>query len=104
MCAVWTASDLATAHAELKTILCAIELAPESTSLLKYTKEIALTSCTISRAAKLRSCKQRPAQISIASWNWAACRRRGVVNRFAGALRTEAYGIMRESPCPALSV
>jgi len=24
---------------------------------------------------------------------------RGVVNRFAGDLRTEAYGIMRESPC-----
>jgi nucleotide-binding universal stress UspA family protein len=29
---------------------------------------------------------------------------RGVVNRFAGDLRTEAYSIMRESPCPVLSV
>ena len=29
---------------------------------------------------------------------------RGVVNRFAGDLRTEAYGIMRESPCPVISV
>jgi nucleotide-binding universal stress UspA family protein len=29
---------------------------------------------------------------------------RGVMNRFAGDLRTEAYGIMSESPCPVLSV
>ncbi len=29
---------------------------------------------------------------------------RGVMNRFAGDLRTEAYGIMRESPCPVISV
>jgi hypothetical protein len=27
-----------------------------------------------------------------------------VVNRFAGDLRTEAYGIMREAPCPVISI
>ncbi len=41
-CAVWTDAHLEAAHTELKTILCAIELAPESASLLKYTKEIAV--------------------------------------------------------------
>jgi nucleotide-binding universal stress UspA family protein len=29
---------------------------------------------------------------------------RGVIGEFAGTLRTHAYGIMRESPCPVLSV
>jgi len=29
---------------------------------------------------------------------------RGVLNRFAGHLRTEAYGIMREAHCPVISV
>ncbi len=29
---------------------------------------------------------------------------RGVIGEFAGGMRTHAYGIMRESPCPVLSV
>jgi len=29
---------------------------------------------------------------------------RGVIGHFAGGIRTHAYGIMRESPCPVLSV
>jgi len=29
---------------------------------------------------------------------------RGVINEFAGRLRTHAYGIMRDAPCPVLSI
>ncbi len=148
-CAVWTGSDLAAAHTELKTILCAIELAPESVSLLKYTREIALEAgATVHVVHAVPGAEVRPeadveqplehflhdfARVEIAklqteagtnfdsfvelgSVSQVVCEAakkfdadlvvigRGVVNRFAGDLRTEAYGIMRVSPCPVLSV
>jgi nucleotide-binding universal stress UspA family protein len=148
-CAIWTVTHLAPAHTELKTILCAIELAPESASLLKYTKEIALEAgASVHIVHAVPAAEVRPEMyfdqplevflrdfareeiaklqiqagtnfdsfVELGSVSQVVCEAaqkfdadlvvigRGVVNRFAGDLRTEAYGIMRESPCPVLSV
>jgi nucleotide-binding universal stress UspA family protein len=156
-CAIWTGVHLEAnqdaaqppAHTELKTILCAIELAPESASLLKYAKEIALEAgATVHIVHAVPAAEVRPemyfdqplevflqdfAREEIAKLQKEAGTNfdsfvelgsvskvvheaaekfnadlivigRGVVNRFAGDLRTEAYGIMRESPCPVISV
>jgi len=148
-CPLWTDAHLEAAHTELKTILCAIELVPESASLLKYTKEIAREAgATVHVVHAVPGAEVHPeadveqpleaflhdfardeiAKLQIAagttfdsfvelgSVSQVVCEAaqkfdadlvvigRGVVNRFAGDLRTEAYGIMRESPCPVLSV
>ena len=156
-CAVWTGVRLeespdATArpaHTELKTILCAIELVPESASLLKYAREIALESGAAVHivhavpAAEVRPemyfdqplevflsdfAREEIAKLqkeagtsfdsfvqvgSVSKVVHEAAEKfnadlivigRGVVNRFAGDLRTEAYGIMREAPCPVISI
>jgi nucleotide-binding universal stress UspA family protein len=148
-CAIWTGTDFAPAHTELKTILCAIELAPESVSLLKYAKEIAFKAgATVHIVHAVPAAEVRPeinieqpleaflhdfardeiaklqieagtnfdSFVELGSVSQVVCKAagkfdadlvvigRGVVNRFAGDLRTEAYGIMRESPCPVLSV
>jgi nucleotide-binding universal stress UspA family protein len=156
-CAVWTGVHLdvdsagATppAHTEVKTILCAIELVPESASLLKYAKEIGLeTGATVHIVHAIPVVEVNPerffdqpleaflrdfADEEIAKLQIEAGTNfdtfveegsvsqvvrdaagkfhadlivigRGVVNRFAGDLRTEAYGIMREAPCPVLSI
>jgi nucleotide-binding universal stress UspA family protein len=147
--AIWTGTDFAPSHTELKTILCAIELAPESASLLKYAKEIALEAgATVhivhavpgaeahregdveqpleaflhdfarDQVAKLQAEAGTTFDsfVEPGSISQVVCEAaqkfnadlvvigRGVVNRFAGDLRTEAYSIMRESPCPVLSV
>jgi nucleotide-binding universal stress UspA family protein len=152
-CAVWTGAHLeehqSDAHTELKTILCAIELAPETVSLLKYAKDIAqeanatvyvvhavpaaevrpemyfdqplegfLRDFALEEIAKLQ--KQAgtdfdtfielgavPGIVHEAAEKFNAdliVIGRGMVNRFAGDLRTEAYGIMREAPCPVISI
>ena len=148
-CAVWTGSDPDTTHTELKTILCAIELAPESAALLKYTKQIALEAgATVRIVHAVPVAEVRPEAdveqpleaflhdfardeiarlqieagtnfdsfVELGSVSQLVCKAaqkfdadlvvigRGVVNRFAGDLRTEAYSIMRQSPCPVLSV
>jgi nucleotide-binding universal stress UspA family protein len=156
-CAVWTGVHLEAgrdtshppAHTEIRTILCAIELAPESASLLKYAKEIALEAgATVYIVHAVPVAEVRPemyfdqpleaflrdfARDEIAKLQKEADTNfdtfielgsvskvvheaaekfnadliiigRGVVNRFAGDLRTEAYGIMRESPCPVISI
>ena len=138
-CPIWTDAHPEAGHTELKTILCAIELAPETVSLLKYTKEIALEAGAAVRI--VHAVPEQPlepflhdfARDEIAKLQLAAgtafdsfvelgsvaqvvCQAagkfnadlvvigRGVVNRFAGDLRTEAYGIMHEVSCPVLSV
>jgi nucleotide-binding universal stress UspA family protein len=154
-CAIWTGVHMAArtgeapAHMDLKTILCAIELAPESASLLKYAKDIALEAgATVHIVHAVPAAEVRPemyydqplevflrdfARDEIAKLQKEAGTNfdsivelgsvskvvheaaekfnadlivigRGVVNRFAGDLRTEAYGIMSEAPCPVISV
>jgi len=156
-CAIWTGVHLeghkpdqpTPPHTDLKTILCAIELVPESAALLKYAREIAIEAGAAvhivhaiptaevppdkyfdqplevflrdfahEEIAKL----QKEAQTnfdsyievgSVANVVHDAAEKfnadliiigRGVINRTAGDLRTEAYGIMREAPCPVISV
>jgi nucleotide-binding universal stress UspA family protein len=138
-CPIWTDAHPEAGHTELKTILCAIELVPESVSLLKYTKEIAreagatvhivhavpgteleafLHDFARDEIAKLQieagtTFGDFVAPGSVSQVVCEAAQKfgadlvvigRGMVNRFAGDLRTEAYAIMRESPCPVLSV
>ncbi len=156
-CAIWTGVHLEEhegaptppPHTELRTILCAIELVPESASLLKYAKEIGLeagAAVHIVHAVPTSETQpdqnmERPLELFLedfareeiaklqttAGTNFDAFVQlgsvsqvvhhaaekfhadliiigRGVLNRFAGDLRTEAYGIMREAPCPVISV
>lgn len=152
-CAIWTGVHLGDApppiHTDLKTILCAIELMPESASLLKYAKEIGLEAgaavhivhAVPTTDARLENTFDQPLELflkdfardeiaklqmeagtnfdtfvelgSVANVVHQAAAHfsadlivigRGVINRFAGGLRTEAYGIVRESPCPVLSI
>ncbi len=156
-CAVWTGAHLETgpsnsaplAHTELKSILCAIELAPESASLLKYAKQISQeTGAAVHVVHAVPTADVRPEKFfddpletfledfardevaklqkragtdfdtligfgSVSNVVHEAAEKfnadlivigRGVLNRFAGDLRTEAYGIMREAPCPVISV
>ena len=152
-CPIWTGVHLEDppppAHTDLKTILCAIELVPESASLLKYAKAIALeagAAVHIVHAVPVTDVRpqtyfDQPLDVflrdfareeiaklqkeagtnfdtfvdlgSVASVVHDAAEKfnadlivigRGVMNRFAGNLRTEAYGIMRESPCPVISI
>jgi nucleotide-binding universal stress UspA family protein len=152
-CAIWTGVHLEDppppVHTELKTILCAIELAPESAALLKYAKEIGLEAgAAVHIVHAVPAAEVRPeryydqpleaflrdfARDEIAKLQSEAGTSfdtfielgnvskvvheaaekfdadlivigRGVVNRFAGDLRTEAYAIMREAPCPVISV
>ena len=157
-CAIWTGVHLddpappppgSPPHTELKTILCAIELVPESAALLKYAKEIGLEAgAAVHIVHAVPTAEIRPemyydqplevflldfAREEIAKLQAEAGTNfdthvavgnvsnvvheaaekfnadmviigRGMVNRFAGDLRTEAYGIMRESPCPVMSV
>jgi len=152
-CAIWTGVHLEDppppVHTELKTVLCAIELVPESAALLKYAQEIAIEAgATVHIVHAVPAAEVRPeryydqplevfledfAREEIARLQQKAGTNfdvfvelggvakvvheagekfnadlivigRGVVNRFAGDLRTEAYGIMREAPCPVISV
>lgn len=152
-CAVWTGVHLENPppplHTDLKTILCAIELAPESASLLKYAREIGLEAGAVVHivhavpTTEIRAEMQfdQPLDVylkgfardeiaklqaeagtnfdtyvelgSVSTVVHEAAEKfnadliiigRGVVNRFAGDLRTEAYGIMREAPCPVISI
>jgi nucleotide-binding universal stress UspA family protein len=152
-CAIWTGVHLEDPpppfHTELKTILCAIELTPESASLLKYAREIALEAgASVHIVHAIPTAEVRPemyfdqplvafltdfAKAEIAKLQATAGTSfdtfveagtvsavvhraashfnadliiigRGIMNRFAGNLRTEAYGIMREAPCPVISV
>ena len=156
-CAIWTGVHLEgaqtapapSARTDLKSILCAIELAPESVSLLKYAKQIGLeTGATVHIAHAVPTADVPPerffdeplegflqdfARDEIAKFQKLARTDfdtyigfgrvsnvvheaaekfnadlivigRGVLNRFAGDLRTEAYGIMKEAPCPVISV
>lgn len=152
-CAIWTGVHLEDppppAHTDLKTILCAIELVPESASLLKYAKQIGLEAgATVHIVHAVPTAEVRPEKYfdmplavflrdfardeiaklqkeagtnfdtfielgSVSAVVHEAAERfngdliligRGVMNRFAGDLRTEAYGIMREAPCPVISV
>jgi nucleotide-binding universal stress UspA family protein len=150
-CAVWTGVHLEEppVHTELKTILCAIELTPESASLLKYAKQIGLEAgAAVHIVHAVPTTEVRPEKYfdmplglflkdfardeiaklqkeagtdfdtfielgSVSHVVHEAAEKfngdliiigRGVMNRFAGDLRTEAYGIMREAPCPVISV
>ncbi len=156
-CAIWTGVHLEggqgasppSAHTDLKTILCAIELAPESASLLKYAKQIGLeTGAAVHIVHAVPTAEVRPEKFfdepletflrdfardeiaklqklagtdfdtfvgfgSVSNVVHQAAEKfnadlivigRGVMNKFAGDLRTEAYGIMREAPCPVISV
>lgn len=139
-CPVWTSAHSETGHTDLKTILCAIKLEPESASLLRYTKAIALeagASVHIVHAvpeqhaleaflndfargeiAKLQmeagtnfdsfvEPGNAPQMVCAAAEKFDAdlvVIGRGVLSQFIGDLRTEAYAIIRESPCPVLTV
>ncbi len=152
-CAIWTGVHLEDppppAHTEIKTIICAVELTPESASLLKYAKEIGLeTGAAVHIVHAVPAAEvaveaqfDQPLEIFLqdfareeiaklqtkAETNFDSCVEmgsvskivhetaerfnadliiigRGIVNRFAGDLRTEAYGIMREAPCPVISI
>jgi nucleotide-binding universal stress UspA family protein len=156
-CAVWTDAHLGAGegppppavHTNLNTILCAIELVPESATLLKYARQIGQEAGAVVHlvhaipATEVRPEKyfDQPLEMflqdfareeiaklqkeagtnfdtfvglgSVSHVVHEAAEKfnadlivigRGVVNRFAGDLRTEAYGIMREAPCPVISI
>jgi nucleotide-binding universal stress UspA family protein len=156
-CAIWTRVHAAghsgeaspPAHIDLETILCAIEITPESASLLKYARDIGLEAgasvhivhavpvtevrpekyfdepmeaflCEVARSEIARLQKEAGTSFdtfvglgSVSKVVHEAAAKynadliligRGVMSRFAGDLRTEAYSIMREAPCPVISV
>jgi len=151
-CAVWTEAhceDVGSAHAEWRTVVCAIDTAPEGLRLIRFASDLAAkTGVKICLAhaiavteaeageylgtefaalSKDRARQAISAMQHATGTNFGVCVEagsiprvvrhaaeshkadvvligRGALPHFAGRLRSHAYAIVRDMPCPVLSI